>query len=54
MKSKFIKLLLGSLLFVSAVYANAEKPTKEEVAKLYVATFNPNYAIGIYKIYLCL
>jgi len=40
MKSKFIKLLLGSLLFVSAVYANAEKPTKEEVAKLYVATFN--------------
>jgi len=35
-----IKLLLVSLLVSITVYASEETPTQEEVAKLYVATFN--------------
>jgi len=35
-----IKLLLVSLLLSITAYASEDTPTKEEVAKLYVATFN--------------
>jgi len=40
MNFKASKILLAGLLLASAVYASEDNPTKEEVAKLYVATFN--------------
>jgi len=35
-----IKLILSIILLSSTIYSSEEIPTKEEIAKLYVATFN--------------
>ena len=35
-----LKLVFTAILFTSLLYSSDENPTKEEVSKLYVSTFN--------------
>jgi hypothetical protein len=37
---KLFKLLFISLLLINLIFASDQNPTREEVSKLYVATFN--------------